>query len=185
MIGRRICHCTDANTLCCQVLQTTGWHWYPEGEGGGGGRPPSGPAGGGGGGGAVYDASTKQVLQAVPMSLQSGRVRRYHRRMRLQVEAGVDKQLVFGDPKSPRFVWWQGKLRPTPSGPDALTFDLLSIGGKLRAAFGAIGLKPKAPGKIQPDCNPRSYYRPPACCTDTIGLRPTPPGKNLTKIQHV
>ncbi|KAK9831551.1 hypothetical protein WJX84_011253 [Apatococcus fuscideae] len=64
----------------------------------------------------------------------------------MQVEAGIEKKLVFGDPKAPRFVWWQNKLRPTPSGPDALTFDLLSIGGKLRAAFGAVGLKPKAPG---------------------------------------
>ena len=65
----------------------------------------------------------------------------------MQVEAGIEKKLVFGDPKAPRFVWWQNKLRPTPSGPDALTFDLLSIGGKLRAAFGAVGLKPKAPGE--------------------------------------
>lgn len=59
----------------------------------------------------------------------------------------MDKELVFGDPKAPRFVWWERKLRPTPSGPDALTFDLLSIGGKLRAGLGALGIKKAAPGK--------------------------------------
>ncbi len=58
----------------------------------------------------------------------------------------MDKELVFGDPKAPRFVWWEKKLRPTPSGPDALTFDLLSIGGKLRAGLGALGIKKAAPG---------------------------------------
>ena len=68
-----------------------------------------------------------------------------------QVDAGMDKELVFGDPKAPRFVWWEKKLRATPSGPDALTFDLLSIGGKLRAGFGALGIKQAAPG------NPSRY----------------------------
>lgn len=57
-----------------------------------------------------------------------------------QVDAGVDKELVFGDPTAPRFVFWQNKLRATPSGPDVLTFDLLSIWGKIRAGLGAIGL---------------------------------------------
>ena len=64
----------------------------------------------------------------------------------MQVDAGMDKELVFGDPKAPRYVWWDKKLRPTPSGPDALTFDLLSIGGKLRAGLGALGIKQAAPG---------------------------------------
>lgn len=63
------------------------------------------------------------------------------------VDAGIDKDLVFGDPKAPRFVYWDKKLRATPSGPDALTFDLLSIWGKIRAGLGAIGLKPAAPGR--------------------------------------
>lgn len=58
----------------------------------------------------------------------------------------MDKELVFGDPKAPRFVWWEKKLRATPSGPDALTFDLLTIGGKLRAGLGAVGIKQAAPG---------------------------------------
>ena len=56
------------------------------------------------------------------------------------VDAGVADQLVFGDPKAPRFVWWEGKLRPTPSGPDVVTFDLMSIPGKIRAGLGAAGI---------------------------------------------
>ena len=34
----------------------------------------------------------------------------------LQVDAGVADQLVLGDPTAPRFVYWNKKLRPTPSG---------------------------------------------------------------------
>jgi oxygen-dependent protoporphyrinogen oxidase len=62
------------------------------------------------------------------------------------VDAGIGDDLVFGDPKAPRFVFWDKKLRPTPSGPDVLTFDLLTFLGKIRAGLGAIGLKEKAPG---------------------------------------
>lgn len=58
---------------------------------------------------------------------------------RAQVDAGCKEDLVFGDPKAPRFVFWEKKLRATPSGPDALTFDLLSFWGKIRAGLGAIG----------------------------------------------
>lgn len=47
---------------------------------------------------------------------------------------------MLGDPTAPRFVFWDNKLRATPSGPDVVTFDLLSIMGKIRAGFGAIGL---------------------------------------------
>lgn len=60
--------------------------------------------------------------------------------LQIAVDAGVDKDLVFGDPTAPRFVFWEKKLRPTPSGPDALTFDLLSPWGKIRAGLGAVGL---------------------------------------------
>lgn len=60
--------------------------------------------------------------------------------LQIAVDAGVDKDLVFGDPKAPRFVYWENKLRATPSGPDALTFDLLSPWGKVRAGLGAVGL---------------------------------------------
>lgn len=65
----------------------------------------------------------------------------------LQVDAGLDKDLVMGDPKAPRFVFWNKKLRPTPSGPDVVTFDLLSIWGKLRAGLGAAGLRKAPPGE--------------------------------------
>ncbi|KAL4430008.1 hypothetical protein ABPG77_004378 [Micractinium sp. CCAP 211/92] len=61
------------------------------------------------------------------------------------VDSGVADQLVLGDPTAPRFVYWDKKLRPTPSGPDALTFDLMSIGGKIRAGLGALGFKAPMP----------------------------------------
>ncbi|EFN56562.1 hypothetical protein CHLNCDRAFT_57492 [Chlorella variabilis] len=61
------------------------------------------------------------------------------------VDAGVADQLVLGDPTAPRFVYWDKKLRPTPSGPDALTFDLMSIVGKIRAGLGALGFKAPMP----------------------------------------
>ena len=70
----------------------------------------------------------------------------HDRSLCVQVDAGIDKDLVFGDPKAPRFVWWNKKLRPTPSGPDVLTFDLLSIWGKIKAGLGAAGLKKPLPG---------------------------------------
>ena len=56
-------------------------------------------------------------------------------------------QLVLGDPKAPRFVLWNGELLPTPSGPDVLTFRLLSLWGKIRAGLGAIGIKKPLPGE--------------------------------------
>ena len=63
------------------------------------------------------------------------------------MDAGLDKSLVNGDPKAPRFVYWANKLRATPSGLDVLTFDLLSIWGKLRAGLGAAGIKKQSPGE--------------------------------------
>lgn len=66
----------------------------------------------------------------------------------LLVDIGLKDELVLGDPNAPRFVLWKGELRPVPSGPkDILFFDLMSFGGKLRAAFGAIGLRPRPPGR--------------------------------------
>jgi oxygen-dependent protoporphyrinogen oxidase len=70
--------------------------------------------------------------------------------LRAAVDAGVADSLVLGDPKSPRYVLWGGRLRPTPSGPDALTFDLMSLLGKIRAGLGAIGVlngSPPADGR--------------------------------------
>lgn len=63
-----------------------------------------------------------------------------------QVDSGLKEDLVFGDPNAPRFVLWNGKLRPVPSKPNDLPFfDLMSFPGKLRAGFGAIGIRPPPP----------------------------------------
>ncbi|GMQ00514.1 hypothetical protein CsSME_00047575 [Camellia sinensis var. sinensis] len=63
------------------------------------------------------------------------------------VGSGLKDDLVLGDPNAPRFVLWDGKLRPVPSKPtDLPVFDLMSFGGKLRAGFGALGLRPSPPG---------------------------------------
>jgi oxygen-dependent protoporphyrinogen oxidase len=58
----------------------------------------------------------------------------------------LEDELVLGDPNAPRFILWNGKLRPVPSSPtDLLRFDFMSFGGKLRAGLGAIGLRPPPP----------------------------------------
>lgn len=62
------------------------------------------------------------------------------------VDSGLKEELVLGDPTAPRFVYWQGKLRPVPAGPaDLPFFDLMTIQGKLRAGLGALGLRPPPP----------------------------------------
>ncbi|XP_010556673.1 PREDICTED: protoporphyrinogen oxidase 1, chloroplastic isoform X2 [Tarenaya hassleriana] len=64
------------------------------------------------------------------------------------VDSGLKDELVLGDPNAPRFVLWNGKLRPVPSKPTDLPFfDLMSIGGKIRAGLGAIGIRPPPPGR--------------------------------------
>ncbi|KAB2603743.1 protoporphyrinogen oxidase 1 [Pyrus ussuriensis x Pyrus communis] len=64
----------------------------------------------------------------------------------MMVDCGLKDDLVLGDPNAPRFVLWDGKLRPVPSSPaDIPFFDLMSIGGKIRAAFGALGGHPSPP----------------------------------------
>ena len=79
----------------------------------------------------------------------------------VQVDAGVADELVLGDPQAPRFVFWEGKLRPVPSSPiSGITFDLMSFPGKIRAGLGAIGLKPKAPGTAK--TRPREGHL--VCC---------------------
>lgn len=66
--------------------------------------------------------------------------------VKLQVDSGLKDDLVLGDPTAPRFVLWNGKLRPVPSKlTDLPFFDLMSIGGKIRAGFGAIGIRPSPP----------------------------------------
>lgn len=64
----------------------------------------------------------------------------------MQVDSGLKDELVLGDPNAPRFVLWNGKLRPVPSKPTDLPFfDLMSIGGKIRAGLGALGIRPPPP----------------------------------------
>lgn len=66
--------------------------------------------------------------------------------LNLIVDNELKDELVLGDPNAPRFVFWEGKLRPVPSGlADLPFFDLMTFPGKIRAAFGAIGLRPPAP----------------------------------------
>ena len=77
-------------------------------------------------------------------------------------------QLVMGDPTAPRFVYWQNKLRATPSGPASAVFgDFLSFLGKIRAGLGAVGLfKRGAPEKeesvkefISRNLGPEVFFR--------------------------
>ncbi|PIN20107.1 Protoporphyrinogen oxidase [Handroanthus impetiginosus] len=64
----------------------------------------------------------------------------------MAVDSGLKDELVLGDPNAPRFVLWNGKLRPVPSKPTDLPFfDLMSFPGKIRAGLGAIGLRPPPP----------------------------------------
>jgi protoporphyrinogen/coproporphyrinogen III oxidase len=87
----------------------------------------------------------------------------------MQVDAGVVDRLVMGDPTAPRFVYWENKLRATPSGPLSAVFgDFLSFPGKIRAGLGAIGLfkAPPPPNKeesvkefISRNLGPEVFYR--------------------------
>ena len=63
------------------------------------------------------------------------------------VDSGLKDELVLGDPNAPRFVLWHGKLQPVPGKPSDLPFfDLMSLGGKIRSGFGALGIRPPPPG---------------------------------------
>jgi len=60
--------------------------------------------------------------------------------LRLAVEVGLKDELVLADGKLPRFVFFNGKLNALPmSPPKAIASKLLSWGGKIRLALGAIG----------------------------------------------
>uniref|UniRef100_A0AAU8JQH1 Protoporphyrinogen oxidase n=1 Tax=Ambrosia trifida TaxID=4214 RepID=A0AAU8JQH1_AMBTR len=64
------------------------------------------------------------------------------------VDSGLKDDLVLGDPTAPRFVLWGGGLKPVPSSPaDLPFFDLMSFTGKLRAGFGALGIRPPPPDR--------------------------------------
>lgn len=80
----------------------------------------------------------------------------------------MDDKLILGDPTAPRFVFWENKLRATPSSPLTAVFgDFLSFPGKIRAGLGAIGLfNAPAPDKeenvkefISRNLGPEVYYR--------------------------
>nr|AAG16857.1 putative protoporphyrinogen oxidase [Oryza sativa Japonica Group] len=75
---------------------------------------------------------------------RAARLRSAHRAR--SVDSGLKDDLVFGDPNAPRFVLWEGKLRPVPSKPGDLPFfNLMSIPGKLRAGLGVLGIRPPPP----------------------------------------
>jgi len=63
--------------------------------------------------------------------------------LKLAVDVGLRNELIFADRGLPRYVYWQGQLRPVPmSPPTAVTSQLLSPLGKLRALTGALGFIP-------------------------------------------
>ncbi|MGB0564524.1 MAG: protoporphyrinogen oxidase [Spirulinaceae cyanobacterium] len=63
--------------------------------------------------------------------------------LQFAVELGLRDELVFADRRLPRYVYWQNRLLPIPMTPGAaLTTQLLSVGGKLRAGLGAMGFVP-------------------------------------------
>ena len=111
--------------------------------------------------------------------------------LRAAVDAGLKDELVFGDPTAPRYVWWEGKLRPVPAGPavrpgsstdhahaeplwraqDLPVFDLLSILGKLRAGLGALGLRPPPPAEEESvEAFVRRNLARAACCASRPAL---------------
>ena len=54
----------------------------------------------------------------------------------VQTDVGQVENLALADPTAPRFVWWEGQLRPTPEGLASLpTFTLLSPLGKARVVI--------------------------------------------------
>jgi len=63
--------------------------------------------------------------------------------LKLAVDVGLRNELIFAASELPRYVYWEGKLRPVPmSPPTAVTSQLLSPLGKLRALTGALGFIP-------------------------------------------
>jgi protoporphyrinogen/coproporphyrinogen III oxidase len=93
-------------------------------------------------GGAVLSHSLGEFLcEGGPNSLQE-----IPEFISLVKELGLEERLVFGDPKSPRFVYWNNKLIAVPLSPPAfLISSLISPLGKLKA-----GLEPFMP-KGNPD----------------------------------
>jgi hypothetical protein len=44
--------------------------------------------------------------------------------MLLQIDSGLKDELVLGDPNSPRYVLWGGRLRPVPAGIKHVAYDV-------------------------------------------------------------
>jgi oxygen-dependent protoporphyrinogen oxidase len=60
--------------------------------------------------------------------------------LRLAVQVGLKDEILFADGKLPRFVFLKGKLNALPmSPPKAIASQLLTWGGKIRLALGALG----------------------------------------------
>lgn len=60
--------------------------------------------------------------------------------LRLIVDLGLEQEMILADRRLPRYVYWQGRLHPVPMSPlAAVSSNLLSWQGKLRAFLGAIG----------------------------------------------
>ena len=88
-------------------------------------------------GGAIMSASNEEgyLWEEGPNSFQPA-----PELLRLAVEVGLKDELVLADGKLPRFVFFNGKLNALPmSPPKAIASKLLSWGGKIRLALGAIG----------------------------------------------
>jgi protoporphyrinogen/coproporphyrinogen III oxidase len=83
-------------------------------------------------GGAVLSRSFDEFLcEGGPNSLQES-----PEFMNLVAALGLKERVLFGDPKSPRFVYWNHKLIPVPLTPPAfVTSSLISPLGKLKAAL--------------------------------------------------
>ncbi len=88
-------------------------------------------------GGAITTASNDQgyLWEEGPNSFQPA-----PELMRLAVDVGLRDELVLADGKLPRFVFLNGKLNALPmSPPSAIATKVLTWGGKIRLALGAIG----------------------------------------------
>lgn len=67
--------------------------------------------------------------------------------LKLAVDAGLKQELVLADRRLPRYVYWHGQLHAVPMSPlAAVTSQLLSWRGKLRAIAGIFGFVAPAMG---------------------------------------
>jgi oxygen-dependent protoporphyrinogen oxidase len=104
------------------------------------------------------------------------------------VDAGLKDELVFGDPDAPRFVFWEGRLRPVPGGP-AVRCSALTPAQRTRAA-------PRRAAPTAPPYRARAAQDLPVFDLMSIigkiraglgamGVRPAPPGPEESVEQFV